>query len=674
MELNGRQNNNFVPRRDIQRLRGISVLLVVFYHSDFLFSGGYLGVDVFFTISGYVITEMLLREASRPGGIQLSQFYYRRFKRLYPALFTLVIVTVLSSLFVFSPFGQVQRISTTAIAALFGAGNIAISRLTGSYFDSASELNPLLHVWSLGVEEQFYFVYPAVLLLIARCSKINFQKTFRWTVILLSAVSFVGAEIASAVEGNSKIVNFVFGFYGPLGRVWQFGAGVLIALIPTSRIIAKYHFQILIKIIGASLILISGIFTSHDVYSNRYALVPIFGASLYILAGDIEIFRLKKMSTQINLERVGDFSYSIYLWHWPIISTLSVVFGETAAQKIAYAALSIIPAVASYYFIEKPIRSKQTVSRTEWRCVATTALVALVFFASVSTSLITKQIIPQRVKDNLGDYSMLHAAAARGCHFDSDNAVLDISACGWNVGSNGDPVYLVGDSNAEQFSEATIVAAENIGRPVYIFTGSSCPLLVDVELVPPTGMSKDLWDHCRSYVERTVAWLKSSKSGLIFIASLDEYWWNDSIAIIGVDGNEVTDKKEKIEIYSAALEKTVRLLHPFSKKIVLVQSIPTYSRIGWDPNKCSVLTMAERKCPAKMKFDEVENLQKLSREALLKIGQKLNIEVLDLRNRYCDQAYCSTRINGKNTYRDALHISVSESIAVADYFANYMNQ
>lgn len=157
MELNGRQNNSFVPRRDIQRLRGISVLLVVFYHSDFLFSGGYLGVDVFFTISGYVITEMLLREASRPGGIQLSQFYYRRFKRLYPALFTLVIATVLSSFFVFSPFGQVQTISTTAISALFGAGNIAISRLTGSYFDSASELNPLLHVWSLGVEEQFYF-------------------------------------------------------------------------------------------------------------------------------------------------------------------------------------------------------------------------------------------------------------------------------------------------------------------------------------------------------------------------------------------------------------------------------------------------------------------------------------------------------------------------------------
>jgi peptidoglycan/LPS O-acetylase OafA/YrhL len=673
MELNGRQNNNFVPRRDIQRLRGISVLLVVFYHSDFLFSGGYLGVDVFFTISGYVITEMLLREASRPGGIQLSQFYYRRFKRLYPALFTLVIATVLSSLFVFSPFGQVQTISTTAIAALLGAGNIAISRLTGSYFDSASELNPLLHVWSLGVEEQFYFVYPAVLLLIARCSKINFQKTFRWTVILLSAVSFVGAEIASAVEENSKIVNFVFGFYGPLGRVWQFGAGVLIALIPTARIIAKHHFRILIKIIGASLILISGIFTSHDVYSNRYALVPVFGASLYILAGDIEIFRLKKMSTQINLKRVGDFSYSIYLWHWPIISTLSVVFGETAEQKIAYAALSVIPAVASYNFIEKPIRSKQTISTTEWRCVCVAALVVLVFFASVSTSLITKQIIPQSVKDNLGDYSMLHAAAARGCHFDSDNAVPDISACGWNVGSNGDPVYLVGDSNAEQFSEATIVAAEEQGRPVYIFTGSSCPLLVDVELVPPAGMSKDLWDHCRSYVERTVEWLKSSESGLILIASLDEYWWNDSIAIIGVDGNEVTDKKEKIEIYSAALEKTVQLLHRFSKKIVLVQSIPTYSRTGWDPNKCSVLTMAERKCTGKMKFEEVENLQKLSREALLKIGQKLNIEVLDLRNRYCDREYCSTRINEKNAYRDASHISVSESLAIADYFANYMN-
>ena len=96
MELNGRQNNNFVPRRDIQRLRGISVLLVVFYHSDFLFSGGYLGVDVFFTISGYVITEMLLREASRPGGIQLSHFYYLIFTRLYQALFTLVIATVLS--------------------------------------------------------------------------------------------------------------------------------------------------------------------------------------------------------------------------------------------------------------------------------------------------------------------------------------------------------------------------------------------------------------------------------------------------------------------------------------------------------------------------------------------------------------------------------------------------
>ena len=656
-------------RQDIQRLRGISVILVVLYHSELFFECGYLGVDVFFTISGYVITSLLLRETSKPGGARLGEFYQRRFRRLYPALFSLVVITSICSSIVFSPFGQLQKIGRTAIAALFGFGNIAVSKLTGSYFDSASELNPLLHVWSLGVEEQFYLLYPVILVLTFKLSPLNFRKRLWWVVLTLSTISFLGAEASSALYERHTVSEILFGFYGPIGRVWEFGAGALIAIAPTATTSKKL--RIILKSSGVLLITLSSLFFSAGEYSNRFALVPVFGTCLFIISGNFKLIRVVGINKWKLLERVGDLSYSIYLWHWPMISILSVVLGKYGETKILYAGLSIFPAVVSYRIIESPLRSKGITPNLIWKWAAPAATIGLIFLVVISTSAITSRVFSNSIDSDFQGNSRLHAAALRGCHLDVEHESKDPTMCGWNIQSKNVPVYLLGDSNAEHFSEAVILSAEESDRPVYIFTGSSCPLLIGTKLVPPVESNKRSWDHCERYVQRSVDWIEKSEPGLIIIASSDEYWWNESIGIVDSDGDQVFETTEKAALYSESLERTVNFLKPLSTQIVLVQSIPTYSKANWDPNKCSALAIADGMCIGKLKLQEVELLQKSSREALARVSEALDVKVLDLRSRYCNQEYCSTSVEGQNAYRDSSHISVSESSELKTFFEHF---
>lgn len=658
-------------RHDIQRLRGISVILVVLYHSEFLFEGGYLGVDVFFTISGYVITSLLLRESAKAGGINLGEFYQRRFKRLYPALFFLVVTTSICSVFVFSPFGQLQRIGQTAIAALFGFGNIAVSKLTGSYFDSASDLNPLLHVWSLGVEEQFYLVFPVILVLVFKQSSFRFRKCLWWVVLTMSTLSFLGAEVSSVLYERHKATEALFGFYGPIGRVWEFGAGALIAIAPTSIATASRKLRIILKLSGLLLITLSSLLFSAAEYSNRYALAPVFGTCLFIISGDFRLMSVQKTKKLNILERVGDLSYSIYLWHWPVISIFSVMFEEFGNYKIVFAGLSVFPAVLSYQFIENPMRSKGVISNLNWRRTMTVATIGLIFLVMISTSAIVGRIYSNSIGRDFQNNSRLHAGAIRGCHLDAENKSKDPTTCGWNIRGRNSPVYLLGDSNAEHFSEAVILSAEKSDRPAYIFTGSSCPFLIGIELVPPAEVSQHSWDHCKRYVQKSVDWIKKSKPGLIIIASSDEYWWNESIGVVDGYGGQVFDKTEKAAIYSASLEQTVKFLKPLSTGIVLVQSIPTYSKVNWDPDKCSTLEIANGMCVGKLKLQELETIQRSSRAVLTRISETLDVKMLDLRRRYCNQEYCSTSVAGRNAYRDSSHISVSESSELKKYFEPY---
>lgn len=211
-------------RLDIQGLRAIAVLMVVAFHVGLPVPGGFLGVDVFFVISGFVITAMLMREWDSTGRIRLGRFYVRRFKRLTPALAVTVGVVMAASALLFSPLGGAQvTAAQTAMGAMLLAANVVIARTTGDYFDARAETNPLLNMWSLSVEEQFYLVFPALLLFCWLLGRRSRRSDLAPLVVgAVGAVSFALALAGSTGLEVSLMPDSLVGFYGPATRVWEF--------------------------------------------------------------------------------------------------------------------------------------------------------------------------------------------------------------------------------------------------------------------------------------------------------------------------------------------------------------------------------------------------------------------------------------------------------------------
>lgn len=346
-------------RSDIQGLRAVAVGFVVLYHAGLPITGGFVGVDVFFVISGFVITGMLMRELNRSGRINLGQFYIRRFKRLVPALAVTVTFTALVSAFVLSPLGPQQTAAATGVGALAMLANVVITRTTGSYFDAPAETNPLLNTWSLSVEEQFYLAFPTLLLLgwALRRTRGGSQGV----AIVVGAVAVVSFALACAHAAQWALptAGLVAGFYSPFTRAWEFAVGALLALFVTR----KRSWKAPEWVYGAAgwvgmvaLVLSLWLLGPGVPFPGPMTLVPVLGTALLIFAGEAPGNSATRLLSTKPFVRIGDCSYSLYLWHWPIIVFALVLWPGTWWVAPTAAAASLLPAVASYAVIETRFR------------------------------------------------------------------------------------------------------------------------------------------------------------------------------------------------------------------------------------------------------------------------------------------------------------------------------
>lgn len=387
-----------VYRLDIQGLRGLAILFGVPFHAGLPPPGGFIGLDIFFVVSGFVIASMIHREWSSTGHFSFGEFYLKRFKRLTPALAVTVGVTMILAFVLLSPFGLQQKAAETGIGAMLLAANFVIVANTGDYFGPPAESNVLLHTWSLSVEEQFYIVFPAILVLGWALERR--ARRIPWTTILVGAAVLTSFWLtiagASGLGPLAHYANYLLGYYGPVSRAWEFAAGGLLALVTRNRALGSAKQARFLAYLGLGLLLCSPwLITAATPYPSAWTLLPVSGTLLLIATGTGHDTWVNRMLATPVMVSLGDWSYSIYLWHWPLIVFANHLWPDVSFAAPLAAALSILPAVASYRWIEQPFRRLPTRGRRRTSAVVATVVLPPIVLAAALNVAANHYWLPQ---------------------------------------------------------------------------------------------------------------------------------------------------------------------------------------------------------------------------------------------------------------------------------------
>lgn len=660
-----------VRRADIQGLRALAVFVVVLFHAGLPIPGGFVGVDIFFVISGFVITQMLTREFTSTGGINFRRFFGRRFRRLTPALALVLLVTLVASSLIQSPLGEQKVTAATALGGMALAANAVIFRATGGYFEPAADMNPLLHIWSLSVEEQFYVIFPFFLfgiLVLAR----RFSRGRMLAIVGLSTVTFISASVAMAVSAgwDAPIHPFLTSYYSPLTRAWEFGVGTLIAVAPALREPRSKKAAFAASIAGFVILAVAMCTINENVpFPGPVTLLPVVGSALLLYSGGYADNPSYRLLGSTPFVFVGNVSYSWYLWHWPAIVFASILFDADPLAIAISAFLALLPALASYYWVEQPVREMNKLTNSGFLRLAAAVVVPAVTLSGVVITASSKGWGLEKVQA----IQALHPGWSECMSFatmpNGPSSNPSFEDCRWNDASTGQPVFLVGDSNASQFSGPLIESSVSKDRPFSMRTAGGCPFIDVYRQKGSEFTSAD--ELCRAYYESTLSWLEGESDGTVFISSTEGYWIEKNMWIGSSAGSVETVPAARARALEAGLARTVTALQDAGHRVVLVQPLPhpTFAGHGDVPSRCSVITLVTSKCELTVPRTEIELVQLPARTAIERVASLTSTQILDLRPFFCDAVACSLNKDGELLYQDPLHLTVEASRALAPLFA-----
>ena len=633
-------------RADIQGLRTLAVVLVVAFHAGLPLRGGFVGVDVFFVISGFVITAMLLRERAKNSRIDLRNFYVRRFTRLTPALAVVVAFTMLVSIFVLTPFGQTQIAAKTALGALFFNANTAIALSTGGYFDAPAETNPLLNMWSLSVEEQFYLIFPLALVVtwwLARRGGV-WRASPVVAIAVLAASSLVLACLGSAFPDQPGA--WWIGFYSPLARSWEFAAGALLAFhLNNPRSLSRWIGQ-LAGTLGLALVIYSAVtFSESTPFPSLWTIIPVLGSMLMVWAGSQPSSWVSRLFSTGPFARVGDWSYSIYLWHWPFIVFAMILWPGSVLAPALAAVVSFVPALLSYYLVEQRLRGKKlpTAGRV-------TGFVAAVLVIPVVVSLIA--LIGANASWGLN----WKASSTQADHVAFANCVdkpIDERACTWNASATGGSVLLAGDSQAYAIADGVIAAASALEMSTTVTSQSGCPF----GTLDSTG--KHILD-CPTWQRDVIAYALKTRPTLTVIANREVGYVDPDSGwrkIVNSRGGRATPA-QALGLYAKSLAGAVEQLTSAGLKVLVVQSIP-------EPPAADVsLVESQQTLLARLFPRTVHSFvspggsvlrSKLAQSDAVLVGP--NVRLFDPLAVLCHAGKCPVEASGTAVYLDSKHLT-----------------
>lgn len=460
-------------RNDIDGLRAAAIVPILLFHAGVSkLQGGFVGVDIFFVISGFLITSIITRELDA-GTFSIATFYKRRAVRILPALALMLVGTLIAGKFLLLAV-ELRDLGRSAAAAMAFVANIHFW-LSVDYFDSGAETKVLLHTWSLGVEEQFYIVYPFFLLLVRRW----FPRSTTVAVLLATVLSFALSMYFSRSEPTAA-------FYLIPMRAWELGMGALVALNALPKIASK-HARNAVAVTGAAMVLIAVFKIRPDyAFPAPWALLPCTGAVLLIAYGRDAV--TARILAWKPVRAIGLISYSLYLWHWPIITIYRLNYGMeiSIGGKVLVIALSFAAATLTYFLVEQPFLRRHRQTRSRPVLIAAGVAVASVAGASLLVSSQAAAIVQHPSAVNLvGSYADYRTKPQHpyqfrgGTCFASKGQQYDRASC-LTLQSGRPNVIVMGDSHAAQywraitlrFPQVNVVQATASGcRPTLAFKG-----------------------------------------------------------------------------------------------------------------------------------------------------------------------------------------------------------
>lgn len=664
----------FIYRREIDGLRALAVVPVIFFHAGFsAFRGGFIGVDVFFVISGYLITSIILAE-KQGGTFTLIRFYERRARRILPALFT-VMFSCLPFAWVWLLPVDLTAFSQSLIAVSAFASNILFWRTSG-YFESAAELKPLLHTWSLAVEEQYYLLFPIFLLLTWRLGK-------RWTISLL----FIAAIISLAAAHWSSATHPAFAFFLLPTRGWEILVGAFMAFYLAQRT-SPDHSETL-SFIGLLLIAYAVFAFDRQIpFPSLYTLIPTIGAALIITFATEQTYVGRFLSSKF-LVGMGLISYSAYLWHQPLFAFARHRNIEEPSRLLLVTLIFVTVGLAylSWRYIETPFRNVQRVKPKS----------ILLYGVFCSTFFVVVGVVVQFNKGYSSRFDPVVASIASAaedknprqatCLTFGKNYLPPNASC--ILGSEQHVVgALLGDSHADAISYALEGALGDSGLGMRNLSYGGCPPVIDVYRADDKVIGSDD-NRCWEYNNSVRKYVLSSDqiTTVILVARwtifLEKDYFNNGEGGIELPMEQafvdVVDSSGSRELNIEAARKakvkekyrqTILTYLNENKKVILVYPIP---EVGWDvPTLAARMILFDAKPTIDLStsYAVYKDRNRDAIGALDSVGEHMNLVRIRPDKLLCDtyiKNRCAAQLNGVPLYYDDDHLStIGARLVVAE--------